>query len=167
MDDSKILGSLDNIDNDQDIENTKIEYSDNPTPVKLGEKGCSPLSKTRQVSARSPSNKKSRTNMRNQHIMAKMNNQKNQNGEDLQGLDLESQNENDEKEGQDSSDMLMSSLRNQRISSGRVRTYGRLVSAVKPKLPSGMSSKQRPKTGSKKSKIDRSNETTPSIPQNL
>ena len=65
MDDSKILGSLDNIDNDQDIENTKIEYSDNPTPVKLGEKGCSPLSKTRQVSARSPSNKKSRTNMRN------------------------------------------------------------------------------------------------------
>ena len=90
MDDSKILGSLDNIDNDQDIENTKIEYSDDPTPVKLGEKGCSPLSKTRQVSARSPSNKKSRTNMRNQHIMAKMNNQKNQNGEDLQGLDLES-----------------------------------------------------------------------------
>lgn len=65
MDDSKILGSLDNIDNDQDIENTKIEYSDDPTPVKLGEKGCSPLSKTRQVSARSPSNKKSRTNMRN------------------------------------------------------------------------------------------------------
>lgn len=65
MDDSKILGSLDNIDNDQDIENTKIEYLDDPTPVKLGEKGCSPLSKTRQVSARSPSNKKSRTNMRN------------------------------------------------------------------------------------------------------